>query len=147
SEIAHICRARTNTVIELANEIGHGTQQPWLSDADTLAELVSRCHGIATSAGSTHGGQEPHWTQGAYVTHHAHRAQSPAVNGQIMADYQRRVGKPVVDDEALGIAAVPRAGSRTDDVDYGARQVRAARQYGLAGVTLHLEAGLWASVD
>lgn len=79
SEIAHICRSRTNTVIEVANEIGHGTQQPWLSDADTLAELVSRCHGIATSAGSTHGGQEPHWTQGSYVTHHADRSKSPAV--------------------------------------------------------------------
>lgn len=99
------------------------------------------------SWGSSHGGEAPFIGRGSYITHHADRSQTPEENAAIMADAQRASGQPVIDDESLGIGEVSRPGARTADPAYGERQARAARAHGLGGVTLHLEAGLTASVD
>lgn len=145
-QIAEITNAYPNVVIELANENTHSVQAAFMKDwvfQTQLMELFT----APVSAGSTHGGEEPLWNAGEYMTHHADRGNTVDANGLIMAHAQQRFGKPVVDDEAIGIAAVARPGARVNDVDYGARQAQIAHQYGLAGVTLHLEAGLEARVE
>ena len=134
--------------IEIANESTHGTQVEDLSDPGFLRELERLVPArFATSCGSSHGGEAPFVSACSYVTHHADRARTPEENAAIMAQAQQASGLLVVDDEALGIAEQARPGARTSDPAYGERQARAARQYGLGGVTLHLEAGLTTDVD
>lgn len=144
AEVAAICADHPHTVLEAANENTHGGQHRELADPVLLAEFRARVPDVVPfSAGSTHGGEAPRWTQGTYMTHHPDRSLSPERNAEIMA----QAPLAIVDDESIGIAATARAGSRVNDPDYGARQARAARQHGLAGVTLHLEAGIDARVD
>ncbi len=134
--------------IEIANESTHGTQVEDLSDPAFLRELERMVPAqFATSCGSSHGGEAPFVSVCSYVTHHADRSRTPEENAAIMARVQQASGLLVVDDEALGIAEQARPGARTADPAYGERQARAARQYGLGGVTLHIEAGLTADVD
>lgn len=143
---AEIVNARSNAVIEVANEIGHGTQAGYLADVGVQLRVLAMFTAPG-SAGSTHGGQAPRWDAGDYLTHHSDRRQTPQRNAEIMAAAQSRAFKPVVDDEALGIAAVARSGSRTNDPTYCAQQAQWARRYQLGGVTCHLDAGLDATVD
>jgi hypothetical protein len=139
----HVCGG-----IELANESTHGTQVSDLSDPAFLAELSALVPArFAISWGSSHGGEAPFIGRGSYITHHADRDNTPEDNAGIMAAAQRASGQLVIDDEALGIAEVARAGARTADPAYGERQARAAKLHRLGGVTLHLEAGLTANVD
>lgn len=134
--------------IEIANESSHGGQVEALVDPAFIAELEALIpRAFAASCGSTHGGEAPQASVCSYITHHGDRSKSPEENADIMAKAQRTVGLPVIDDEALGIAEDARPGARTNDPAYGERQARAARRHGLAGVTLHVEAGLTADVD
>lgn len=155
-QVVEICDAQPAAVagvevcggIEIANESTHGTQVEALSDPGFLRELERMVPAqFATSCGSSHGGEAPFVSVCSYVTHHADRDRSPEENAAIMAQAQQASGLLVVDDEALGIAEQARPGARTADPAYGERQARAARQYGLGGVTLHIEAGLTADVD
>ncbi len=148
--VVAICEQHPDAIagIEIANESTHSTQVEDLSDPAFLAELSALVPArFPVSWGSSHGGEPPFIGGGSYLTHHAARSESPEVNAAIMAQAQRMSGQPIIDDEALGIAEVERYGARTADPAYGERQARAARQYGLGGVTLHLEAGLTANVD
>lgn len=134
--------------IEIANESSHGGQVEALVDSGFLAEVEALVpQRFATSCGSTHGGEVPRASVCSYITHHGDRSKSPEENAAIMAVAQRSTGLPVVDDEALGIGEVDRPGARTNDPGYAERQARAARRHGLAGVTLHIDAGLTANVD
>lgn len=140
ARIADVTNARSNVVIEMANELRHTTQRPYL-ESPSFQRQVLQLFTAPASAGSTHGGQTLKWDAGDYMTHHANRAWSPEDNAAMMARAERRFGKGVVDDEGLGIKGTPQ-GNRTNDPGYGERQAIAARAHGLAGVTLHLDMGL-----
>ena len=146
-QVASVVRGYDNAVIEVANEIGHhSTQQGYLASPH-VQRYVLGLFSAPGSAGSTHGGQAPFWDLGAFLTHHADRRLSPLEASARVAAAQARLGKPIVIDEHLGIGPVERVGSRTSDPQYALEQARGARQYGLGGVTLHLEAGLDARVS
>lgn len=143
--VAEITNKRTNVLIELANEIGHQTQPSFLAEIGFQRELA-RLFNAPVSAGSTHGGANPKWDAGDYLTHHADRrlGARAAVSGTAAA--QARFGKPVVFDEHIGVAEVARAGSRVADPFYGAELGRACKEYRVS-CTLHLDAGLEAKLS
>lgn len=138
--IARVVNAKGNAVIEVANEIGHATQQDYLASVHVQRHVLS-LFTVPGSAGSTHGGQAPRWDAGAFLTHHADRRLSPMVAAAAAAAIQARIAKPVVLDEHLGIGPVDIPGSRTSNARYALEQAQAARRYGLP-TTLHLDAGL-----
>lgn len=143
--IASVVNARSNAVIEVANEIGHGTQARYLEDVGVQLRVLEMFT-VPGSAGSSHGGQEPRWDAGGYLTHHGDRWLTPEQHGAIIAAAQQRYRKPVVDDEWIGFAFAAQPGRRSADPALAYRQGRAARHYGY-GATLHLDAGLDATVD
>ena len=145
-DIGAICREAKNAVAEGANEITHGTQAGFLADAD-VQRLAKAALGVTFAAGSSHGGEGPMWVRGDFITHHTDRSRTHEDNAARMALVQRRLLLPIVDDESIGTAEAAIPGKRTADPEFGARQARACRAYGLGGVTLHLEAGLEARVD
>lgn len=138
--VAEITNARTNVVIEIANEIDHPTQAAFLEDVGFQRQLIGYFT-APTSAGSTHGGDNPKWDAGAYMTHHADRRLSPEAAASGLAAAQARYRKPIVFDEGIGVAEFAVPGSRVNDPNYGATLGRALRAHGLAG-TLHIESGL-----
>lgn len=145
AQIAEVVNKYPHVVVEVANENTHHLQGAYLRDWAFQQQIIALFK-APTSAGSTHGGEQPLWNGGAYVTHHGARDRTPEQNAAEMAAAQARFRLPVVDDEALGISMFARPGSRTNDALYGVRQAEAAKRYKLGGVTLHLEAGLTARV-
>lgn len=133
--------ADTIALVEIANEIGHGSQSAHLFDIDFLDKISAL---VDVRFPLAWGGE---FEGGNIVTLHSDRGQTPEANGKIMGDRQAACGKPIIDDEPLGIAEVSRAGARTDDPDYARRLAVAANANGLAGVTLHHDAGLFTTVD
>lgn len=144
--VGKILSTFSNTFGEVANENTHSVQAQFLSSPSFLRECCNALSIPCVSAGSTHGGETPQWDQGTYATHHADRNKTPESNGEIMGDWARAVSMPLVDDEALGIKDSDQS-NRTRDPDFGVRQARAMKAHGLAGVTLHLDAGLNASMS
>ena len=135
--------------IELANENYHGTQNPALMDTAFLRQL--RLHiplDVPVSWGSTH--SEPDGqviVGGDYITVHSDRGSSPDNNGQAMADLQARFGRPVIDDEPLGLAEQKIPGKRTNDPDYATQLGHAIVDHELGGGTFHCEAGMYADLS
>jgi hypothetical protein len=134
--------------VQLNNQNTHGVEIAAMSDPTFLRQLETLIDPqFPVSWGGWHDDHEI--SGGSYVTIHADRDQSPEVNADWMAAQQRRLGKPVIDDEPLGIAEPDAVAGRqrTDDPDYARRLAVEARRHGLAGVTLHIDAGLAADVD
>lgn len=145
-DIAAICARYPMTVDELGSELSHPSQSRALEDVDFLFELMEiakrEAPDLLVSVGSTHGGEEFRLTQGDYITVHSdRRIQDPDANVFTLVGLQNRMGKPVIDDEP----------ERSDDWPGGAEYARiqgdSARRRGLAGSTLHLQAGLEAKVS
>jgi hypothetical protein len=134
---------------ELANENYHGTQNPALMDTAFLRQL--RLHiplDVPVSWGSTH--SEPDGqviVGGDYITVHSDRGTPPDWNGQAMADLQARFGRPVIDDEPLGMAEEYIAGKRTNDPNYATELGHAIVDHELGGGTFHCEAGMYADLS
>lgn len=140
-DIAKVVNLHSNAVVEMVNEINHHTHQEYVGD-EGLHRVLLSFFVMPGSAGSSHGGAVAQWAAGEYLTHHSDRRLTPQENASHMAAAQARFGKPVVDDEALGIGPVARAGSRTNDPQYALQQAQMYHRYGLGGVTLHLDMGL-----
>lgn len=133
-------------LVQGANEPEHSTQQPyvrWASFQAAVAALVPSQFAF-TFGPSTHGGG------GAWVnvlTTHGARNQTPdqnaVISAQLVIDGSWRVHK----DEPLGVGPVNIPGSRTNDPAFGAQLAQAIKAHGLAGGTLHIQAGLSCDVD
>ncbi len=93
--------------------------------------VVGGFYGEETSAG------------GSWIAHHADRGKAPEENGQIMATLKSRYGKPVMDREQIGFAAVAIPGKRYSDVAFAKRLGVVARERNLSFI-FHTEAGLTA---
>lgn len=146
--LAFICAQHANCFFESTNEVDHATVADEFGDSSFRRAVIARMpDGVPASAGSSHGGEDPRYAEGHYLTHHAPRGPPPESNAATMAAAQRQHGKPVLDDEPLGIAEVRRPGSREADPELAYRQARAAVVEGLAGTLLHLDAGLTSNVD
>ncbi len=136
-----------NAFVEAFNQNSHHVQQNYAVDDGFLAALMARGPPeILPSAGSTHGSEEAGYTQGLWISHHAIRNQSPEFNADRMREWQAALNLPLVSTEPIGIAEADKTG-RTTDSEYVYRQAREARAAGLAGVLLHLDAGLEARTD
>ena len=135
--------------VELANENYHGTQNPALMDTAFLRQL--RLHiplDVPVSWGSTHSQADGQVIVGGdYITVHSDRGSSPDNNGQAMAALQARFGRPVIDDEPLGLAEQEIPGKRTNDPDYATQLGHAIVDHELGGGTFHCEAGMYADLS
>jgi hypothetical protein len=136
--------------LQIGNENSHGIEAPYMTDPVFLAKaeaLLDKRFPVAWGAG--HGGEGVSTAGGSYSVHHGDRGLTPEENGVIMGAAQALARRPVIDDEALGIAEVGRTAGRqrTDDPQYARRQWDAVKANGLGGSTLHIDAGLTANVD
>lgn len=143
--VAEITNPRTNVIIELANEVTHSTQMPFLSSLNVQREAISYFN-APVSAGSTHGRETVKWDAGSYMTHHPDRRLDPREAVASVAAAQARFNKAVVLDEHIGVAEVAIVGSRVNSPQYGRELGRACREYRVS-CTLHLDAGLEAKIS
>jgi hypothetical protein len=147
--IAAVAAAHDNTLIEIANEPWHPTQNKRLHDpayVKRLAALVPSTVPVALGSAE----KDPDYAAGGYATWH-----SPRSSGQEgwqhvldLADNAARLaqwGKPVVSDEPIGAAAKAIPGRRDNEP---ARFAAAAVVTRLAGLlpTFHYEGGLQAEI-
>lgn len=131
----------------LSNENQNGNEQPFMGDPFFLLELDGLVDARVPLAWGTMFGRDvaPAITGGSWIAHHADRGLSPEENGKIMAAAQAKYGKPVVDQEPLGLAEPGTPGQRTYDPEYGRALGAAAKKYKLGGLIYHTQAGLRAS--
>lgn len=132
----------------LCNENSNGNEQPFMTDPFFLLELDGLVDArIPLGWGCMFGRDvSPVAAGGSWIAHHSDRGLSPDENGKIMAAAQQKFGKPVVDQEPLGLAEPGTPGQRTYDPNYGKQLGVAAKQYKLGGLIYHTQAGLRASV-
>jgi len=132
----------------LFNENTHGVESQFASDPSVLLELDALVPASVPLAwGANHGGEpvSAALAGGSWIAFHSDRSKTPEDNAAIMAEAQSRFGKPVVDDEPIGIYHEAQAGRRVNDPAWAERQARAAKSLG--GTTLHLDAGIAADVN
>jgi hypothetical protein len=144
AEIGHVCGSHDNVAgIELVNENAHGGQHHvhLTTDVAFLRELRALCPAHIPVSWGSHGGELREIDGGEYVTIHSDRGRTPEENAITLAQHQVIAGKPVIDNETMGIAEQPRH-QRLADPEFARRLIRAYRQRGIAGATLHLDAGL-----
>ena len=126
----------------------HGVELSYASDPAALLKLDAVVPASVPLAwGANHGGEpvSAALAGGSWIALHSDRSKTPEDNAAIMAEAQSRFGKPVVDDEPIGIYHEAQAGRRVNDPAWAERQARAAKSLG--GTTLHLDAGIVADVD
>ena len=146
---AAIAATRSNTLVEIANEPWHPTQDPRLHDpayVKGLADLVPRQ--IPVALGSVEG--SPGYAAGRYVTWHSPRSNAEEGWGHVFAIADgatliAKWGKPVIADEPIGAAPAAIPGRRDDEPE---RFRIAAILGGLLGLglTFHYEGGLQARI-
>jgi hypothetical protein len=139
-----VVKADSILAVRIGNENSHSVEADYMTDPAFLreaADLIDRRFPLSFGAG--HGG-EPVLSGGSFASHHSNRGETPEVNAAMMADAQKAIGVPVVDEEPLGIAEPERVAGRqrTSDVDWARRQAQAAKDYGLGGSTFHCDAGI-----
>ena len=146
---AAIAATRSNTLVEIANEPWHPTQDPRLHDpayVKSLADLVPRQ--VPVALGSVEG--SPGYAAGRYVTWHSPRSNAEEGWGHVfaLADGATLIakwGKPVIGDEPIGAAPAAIPGRRDDSAARFAAAAALTRLAGL-GPTFHYEGGLQSRV-
>lgn len=133
------------TLIQLCNQNTHGVEREEMRDMFFLQELDALIDPrFPVAWGGWH--DDVPLVGGSVVTVHPPRGESAHNNALDMVSISRLYGKPVLNDEPLGVANTPKA-QRTDRWQYGAELAAATVATGLAGAILHLDAGLTANVD
>ena len=134
----------------LCNENSHSVEQSFMADPWFLLELDLLVDArIPLAWGANHGGEpvSAALAGGSWTAFHSDRDKMPDENAAIMRAAQDRFGKPVVDDEPIGFYVENQPGRRRNDPRFATLQALAARDAGLGGTTLHLDAGIDADVD
>jgi hypothetical protein len=148
--VATIAAAHSDSVVEIANEPWHPTQDPRLHDpafARALAELVPVQ--VPVALGSIEGG-DGYAAAGRYATWHAPRSNQHDGWGHVLAladgaALLSKWQKPVISDEPIGAADQYVAGRRDNEPRRFAAAAALTRTAGL-GATFHYEAGLQARI-
>ena len=148
--IAAIAAAHPNTIVEIANEPWHPTQDPRLHDpafVKVLADLVPAQ--VPVALGSIEGG-DGYAAAGRYATWHSPRSNAADGWGHVLelasgAALVTRWQKPVISDEPVGAADTLVPGRRDNQPARFAAAAALTRIAGL-GATFHYEGGLQARV-
>jgi len=144
--VGEICARHENTLLEIANEPWHPTQDRRLSSVAALIALGKLVPpGVPFSLGSPQDQEDP-YLGGDYVTLHLSR--DPGAGGwrhvlamSAASRASARTGRPVVDDEPAGAAERDEPGRRdAEPARWYARGVL-SRVLGV-GATFHFEGGL-----
>lgn len=147
--VGEIAGRHGNAVVEIANEPYHGTQAEPVHQEAYLLQLRREIPAHVPVALGAAGYPELH-LGGDFVTFHSSR--SPAENGwghvrdiRIGAEFLRRAGKPVINDEPIGAAETYQPGRRDNNPERFRAHARAATTLGLYS-TFHYEGGLQARI-
>jgi hypothetical protein len=148
--VAAIAAAHPNTVLEIANEPVHPTQDRRLHDpafVSSLANLVPSAVPVALGAA---GGDDAYATGGRYATWHSPRSSGHDGWGHVLetstgAALVSKLRKPLISDEPMGAAEAAVPGRRDNDPRRFAATAIVGRLADL-GSTFHYEGGLQARV-
>jgi hypothetical protein len=147
--IGSIATAHDNSIVEIANEPWHPTQDPRLHDpvyVGTLADLVPAT--VPVALGSVEGADG--YAAGRYVTWHSPRGSGDGGWQHVLsvadgAALLVKWGKPAVSDEPIGAGPALIPGRRDDHPGRFGAAAAVTRLAGL-GATFHYEGGLQARI-
>lgn len=117
-EVAEICRAYDNTLLELANEPYHGVQNRLLYDPAFLVHLGQLANYPLWAMGAANQDELTTHTEGSYVTVHLDRSRERWNQVRRVRELEMlsgTVGKPVMNNEPIGAAEVYQPGRRLNE--------------------------------
>ncbi len=145
--VGEVVSRHPNAVVEIANEPYHGTHRPEVHRDEFLQQLRKEIPANVPVALGAAAYPELH-TAGDFVTFHSSRSSAEAGWGtvpdlKIGADFLRKAGKPVVNDEPIGAGQEFEPGRRDDSPERFRAHALLAGLIGLYS-TFHYEGGLQA---